>query len=164
MYKMLIAAISAITIMNVGVQATEPSAKVSKIGDGDFVTIEISDKGNRFWKNTHVFDINDEDGVIHIGEEIPISKIRGKFYTSLDVLNEYGDKERLYQFRSEDNSVFWLLSRTEICHIPNNSDEYVLYFSDNGTNADDKICDCLPEWECECEVYDDIFLGICKTR
>lgn len=41
--------------------------------------------------------------------------------------------------------------------------DYILKYDNNGTTAENKSCECLPEWECECEVYDDIFLGIFES-
>ena len=34
----------------------------------------------------------------------------------------------------------------------------------NGTTTENKNCGCLPEWECECEVYDDLFLSIAEAE
>lgn len=67
-----------------------------------------------------------------------------------------------YQFKSNDNTVWWALTAEEIGFIPVEDTEYTLFYDDNGTTIENKNCGCKPEWECECEVYDDIFLGIVK--
>ena len=85
--------------------------------------------------------------------------VTGRFYQT----TEYLDGTIRYQFKSDDNEVWWSLDESEIGHIPNTTDVYVLTYDNNGTTADNKPCDCLPEWECECEVYDDELISIRKT-
>ena len=80
----------------------------------------------------------------------------GKFHTAFD--DVYG--EMLYQFKSDDNTVWWLLTEDEIGFIPNFNDKYTLTYDNNGTTADNKPCDCIPEYDCECEVYDDEFISL----
>lgn len=107
-------------------------------------------------------DVLQEDFIIpkNEGDRFGLSIASGKFYTTF-IANDYiGREETLYQFRSNDNAVWWALTEEEIGHVPDNETEYTLIYYDNGTTAENKPCDCIPEWECECEVYDDIFLGI----
>jgi hypothetical protein len=33
-------------------------------------------------------------------------------------------------------------------------------FDDKGTTAENKPCDCLAEYECECELYDDELIAV----
>lgn len=81
-----------------------------------------------------------------------IVTVEGKFYGPFE--------ETLYQFKSHDDSVWWLLSADEIGYVPDITKEYALTYDNNGTTAANKPCDCIPEWECECEVYDDEFISI----
>lgn len=89
-----------------------------------------------------------------------IEKIDGKFYCDCEAVDSNGNKDIYYQFKSNDNEVYWLLSKTEIGFIPDNDTEYVLTYNDNGTTKDNKNCDCTVDWVCECYVYDDVFMGI----
>lgn len=90
-----------------------------------------------------------------------IKTTEGEFYTEFDAVNmRTNATEHLYQFRSDDNSVWWLLTTEEIGNMPEYGKRYELTYDDKGTTAGNKICDCLPEWECECEVYDDEFIKI----
>ena len=60
-----------------------------------------------------------------------------------------------YQFKSNDNEVWWMLTAEEIGFVPNVNTEYILTYDNNGTTKGDKPCDC-----CECEVYDDVFISV----
>ena len=73
-------------------------------------------------------------------------------------------ERKYYQFKSYNNEVWWALTEEEIGFIPSYGKSYVLLYSDNGTTAENKTCGCLPEWECECEVYDDVFLGLFEAE
>ena len=65
------------------------------------------------------------------------------------------------QFRSDDNEDWWILTESEINHIPNTTDKYIITYDNGGTPEQDlSICGCDPEWECECHVYDDEFISI----
>lgn len=92
--------------------------------------------------------------------KIPVASIEGKFYGDTVCVNHQGIEDIYYQFKSDDDTVWWILTAEEIGHTPNTKGKYILYYTDNGTNNESQVCDCLPEWDCECEVYDDIFLGI----
>lgn len=70
------------------------------------------------------------------------------------------DGNMYYQFISYDNEVWWVLTEDQIGYIPSTEKNYYLVYSNNGTTAENKTCDCLKEWDCECEVYDDVFLAI----
>jgi hypothetical protein len=90
-----------------------------------------------------------------------IKTTQGEFYTEFDALNcETEATEHFYQFRSDDDSVWWMLTAEEIGYIPECGKKYALTYDDKGTTTGNKTCDCLPEWECECEVYDDEFIKI----
>ena len=92
-----------------------------------------------------------------------IKKVDGKFYCDFEAANNEGNKDTYYQFRSNDNEVWWVLTADEIGEIPNFTDNYTLIFSDNGTTEENKPCDCAPELECECELYDDVFISVSKN-
>lgn len=78
----------------------------------------------------------------------------GQFYGSYEATDQNGNSDTYYQFKSNDNEVWWALTAEEIGFIPNANEEYTLTYDNNGTT---KVCDCS---DCECEVYDDIFIGI----
>lgn len=84
----------------------------------------------------------------------------GKFYNNLDMKDINGNEDTYYQFKSNDNETWWLLTEEEIGHIPNENTEYVLTYNNNGTTKENKPCDCDPELDCECELYDDVLLSI----
>lgn len=84
----------------------------------------------------------------------------GKFYNNLEMKDINGNEDTYYQFKSNDNEVWWLLTEEEIGHIPNRNTEYVLTYDNNGTTKENKPCDCDPELDCECEVYDDVLLSV----
>lgn len=88
-----------------------------------------------------------------------IKQVAGKFYGNLE-LTRNGVKDTHYQFRSNDDSVWWLLTADEIGCVPDRDTEYVLTYDNNGTTRENKPCDCAPEFDCECELYDDTFLSI----
>lgn len=123
-------------------------------------------------------------------KESSIVAVRGKFYLSHEGTvyaspdsSEIGKTYTYYQFRSNDGSVWWSLTENQIGFIPDTlkdmidndiirgrrsieslSDlewkEYILIYDNMGTTSDNKPCDCLPEYECECELYDDEFIAL----
>ena len=48
----------------------------------------------------------------------------------------------------------------KIGFVPTTNAEYVLTYDNNGTTKENKPCDCDPELDCECEVYDDVLLSV----
>ncbi len=94
-----------------------------------------------------------------------IKTTEGEFYTEFDAVNmETNATEHFYQFRSDDDSVWWILTAEEIGYVPGFETKYALTYDDKGTTAGNKTCDCLPEWECECQLYDDEFIRIKKSE
>lgn len=89
-----------------------------------------------------------------------IEKVDGKFYCDCEAIDDNGNKDTYYQFKSNDNKVWWMLTEEEIGFIPDNDTEYILTYNDNGTREDNRQCDCLVDWICECYVYDDVFMSI----
>ena len=94
--------------------------------------------------------------IIAITPVTEIKTVAGKFTGELTTL----DGKQHYQFKSHDNMVWWFLTEDKIGFAPSTDKEYVLLYSDNGTTKENKPCDCAPELECECEVYDDVFVKI----
>lgn len=88
-----------------------------------------------------------------------VKSAEGRFYHEL----EFENAESWYQFRSDDDLVWWCLEASEMGFVPNFEDKYVIVYDDKGTTAENKPCDCLAEYECECEVYDDEFIKIVKV-
>lgn len=79
-----------------------------------------------------------------------IVSVEGSFYGKIVCENEI-----YYQFRANDNSCWWLLKEAEIGFIPE-KELYILTYNNNGTTE----CNCPEYEECECYLYDDIFINI----
>ena len=92
-------------------------------------------------------------------EKPDLTEVDGKFYHTLDLVNS-GTENTYYQFRSHDDSVWWLLTADEIGHAPDFNTEYRLTFYDNGTTKPHETCDCTADMDCECYLYDDEFISI----
>lgn len=76
-------------------------------------------------------------------------------------LTDYdGVTDTYYQFRADDNSVWWVLTADEIGEVPDATTKYSLRYNNNFTTE----CDCPEEWDCECYCYDDEFIGIRKLK
>jgi hypothetical protein len=84
----------------------------------------------------------------------------GTFGKPFEATDTNGNEKTLYQFKSNDNETWWQLTAEEIGFIPNGNTEYVLTYDNNGTTKENKPCDCDPELDCECELYDDVFLSV----
>ena len=93
-----------------------------------------------------------------------VNEVVGKFHNTTELTDSNGNTDIYYQFKSNDNEVWWLLTETEMGFVPNENAEYALTYYNNGTTRESKPCDCPSEWNCECEVYDDIFLGIATIQ
>ena len=118
-----------------------PVATVDRI-EGNYAVVEV---GNEM-VNIEVEDFNNP---ITEGNEIPISMAIGSFNGI--------DEDNYYQFKSYDDAVWWALSTEDIGFTPEANKTYVLLYYDNGTT---NCTECAEEFECECEVYDDIFLRV----
>lgn len=77
-------------------------------------------------------------------------------------IGPHGDE--YYHFRSNDGTVWWDLTERQMGFIPKANAEYAFTYNNNGTTKANKPCDCSPEYECECEVYDDEFISIKKLQ
>lgn len=150
-----------------------PTATIDRI-EGNYAVVEVGNK---------MVDIAIEDfnHPMPAGSKIAVSTAVGTFgegwkeielkradgSTILDAVNMNPEdlnnadtyKDLCYQFKSYDDTVWWVLSVEEIGFIPEANKSYTLVYYDNNTT---ECFDCPAEYDCECEVYDDIFLGIFK--
>ena len=132
------------------------SAVIDRI-EGNYAVVEFSKDATIKMFDVPVEDIN---GEVSEKMEIPVIAIEGKFYGDMICRDCQGLEAIYYQFKSDDDTVWWALTETEIGHVPNTDEKYTLYYTDNGTTKEMQVCDCLPEWNCECYLYDDIFFCI----
>lgn len=86
------------------------------------------------------------------------SEVVGQFYDKFEAVDQNGNENTYYHFKANDDSVWWSLTAEEIGFIPIANKEYTLSYDNNGTTKANKTCDCVVE--CECDVYDDILLGV----
>lgn len=182
--KNIIVLIMSIVIGSTGMSTTGKTdiksvqAIVDRIEDNNIAVVELS-----YNDEIKLIDVAQEDFVNpkREGEKIDISAIKGRFYTRFNDNDGHGNTQTFYEFRSNDDSVRWILSTEELAgidndnskcsfeelerveNIPDYESEYTLIYYDNGTNKLNKPCDCPDGWECECEVYDDIFLAVVKN-
>lgn len=80
--------------------------------------------------------------------------IHGSFTDSID-----GTK--YYQFRSHDDSVWWLVSAEEVGFIPQQDTVYSLTYNNMGTLD---CAECPIKYECECELYDDELIALVQKK
>lgn len=137
---------------------------IDHIEDG-IVSVETKYKNNTQIIEAHTEDFNT---IVKEQEKLNFTKIDGRFHCEFKTNYNYktesvGEEITMYQFKSYDNTVWWVLTEEEIGEVPNFTDTYTFVFYDNGTTTENKPCDCIPEWDCECALYDDIFLGIFKN-
>ncbi len=127
-------------------QIVPPEATVDRIEDNNIAVIEVYHNGK-----SQVVDIPTEDfnKTIAEGEKISVSIAVGTF--------EWLDGNDWYQFKSYDNTVWWALTTDDIGFVPDSNKTYTLLYHDNGTTD---CTECDEKYECECEVYDDVFLAI----
>lgn len=85
-----------------------------------------------------------------------ICEVAGTFTNTFEDI--YG--ETYYQFKSYDDEVWWCGTDVDFDGVPELGVEYKLTYWNNGTTADNKPCDCPAEYDCECELYDDVLLGV----
>ena len=91
-----------------------------------------------------MLDILTEDinGEVSEGAEIPVISIGGKFYGDMICTDYKGIENTYYQFKSDDDTVWWILTAKEIGYVPNTDDKYTLYYANNGTVEESRVCDC----------------------
>ena len=130
---------------------TETKTIVTKIHEDDQITVLTNYKGRVKERIMHGYDFNIP---VMLSENIPTETADGKFTSEFTD----NDGKRYYQFKSYDNTVGWVLSESEIGFEPSADKEYALLYCNNGTTKENKFCDCIQE--CECDVYDDVFIEI----
>ena len=137
------------------------SVIVDRLEDNDYVVTEVC-----YGDYYNIINIKQEDFNTYKneGDRINAIAIDGKFHCSGEWYKgeDFSIAETYYQFKSNDDTVWWALTEEEINFKPSTEKEYVLLYSDNGTTVENKNCNCLPG--CECEVYDDVFLGIFEKK
>ena len=135
------------------------TAEVDRTEDGDFaVTLVYVDRGYR--EDYYQFDIPQEDYNERKadGEDLEVDVATGRFYGGFEAHDYLGNEHMYYQFRSNDNEVWWCLTEKDMGFIPEAGKEYVLAFYQNGTTKENH--ECQEEYDCDCYCYDDIFLGV----
>ena len=157
--------LSIILLFTMGLSGTgttdnKTSVTVDRI-EGNYAVVEVVQNNNIKMLDLLLEDFNKP---VTEGEKIAFTKVYGKFYHNLEMTDMQGKTDIYCQFRSNDNVVWWALTAEEIGCIPSPDKEYELIFFDNGTTAENKPCDCPPEYECECELYDDLFLSITEAE
>lgn len=140
---------------------TEPTientqAIVDRI-EGDYAVVEFSTGEESKMLDFLVEDIN---GTVIEGTKLGVKSAKGKFHGSFLASNKDGVKDRYYQFKSDDDSVWWCLSAKELGFTPDTNSKYEIYFSENSTTKFNPPCDCPEEYDCECYLYDDLFFHI----
>ena len=121
-------------------------ATVDRIEDNNIVVLEVYHQ-----RHIHSIDVSAEEfnEKVAEGDKLPLTVIEGSI--------EWLDGDDWYQFISYDNTVWWTLDTETIGFVPDADASYTLFYYDNGTTD---CTDCPEEYECECEIYDDIFLGL----
>ena len=139
MFKFLLAMILMLTRAPSG-------ATIDRIEDNNIVVLEVYHKGD-----IHTIDVSADafNKQVTDGEKIPLSVANGSI--------EWLDGNDWYQFISYDNTVWWTLNTETLGFVPDADKTYTLFYYDNGTTD---CTECPKEYDCECEVYDDILLGV----
>lgn len=133
-------------------------AEVKDIKDNVIITTISVEKDNN--TNLYHFEINkfDFNSPKTIGEKLKINTTLGYFMPeSFLAEDKDGKVVELYQFKSFDNEIWWSLTKVELGFVPNSSKKYTLVYYQNDTTKDNHTCN--PKYDCECYLYDDLFLG-----
>ena len=147
--KTIITIITILTISNTTPTAVDTSVIVDRV-EGNYAVVEVYCDGE-----IKMIDICQDDfNTAKVEKEkIKHSVVSGKFTCDFEDV----DGNKYYQFKSNDNTVWWALTENEIGFIPTENLQYSLMYYDNGTTD---CFECPEIYNCECEVYDDIFLGV----
>ena len=139
--------LSILMFLNFVPQVKPPEVTIDRIED-NIAVVEICYKKKITTADVPTEDFNEQ---IEEGDKISASVVDGSF--------EWLDGDDWYQFKSHDNTVWWALTTDDIGFTPKADTTYTLIYYDNGTTD---CTECAKEFDCECEVYDDIFLTILK--
>ena len=136
------------------------TAEIDRTEDGDFaVALVYVDRGYR--EDFYQFDIPQEDFNERKadGEDLEVDTAVGTFSDdNFKATLPSGEEEYYYQFKSDDNEVWWCLTEEEMGFVPEIGKKYIVAYYQNGTTKDNH--ECPEEYECDCYCYDDIFLGV----
>ena len=132
---------------------TESKTVVTKIHEDDQITVLVNHEGEIKERILHGYDFKVP---VVLSKNIPTETAVGKFVSRFSSVSG----KTYYQFKSYDDTVWWSLTEDEIGFAPTEDKEYTLLYCNNGTTKENKSCECIPEWDCECEVYDDVFIEV----
>ena len=135
-------------MLNFVPQVSMPEVTIDRIEDNNIAVIEICYQDTISMADVPTEEFNER---VKEGTKISASATKGSF--------EWLDGDDWYQFKSYDNTVWWALTTEDIGFVPEENKAYTLIYYDNGT-TDCTECDEIDD--CECEIYDDIFLAIIK--
>ena len=132
---------------------TSPTATVDYI-ESDIAHIEINHNNELYYVDIPLEDFNHN---LFEGSQFKVSSTIGQFTNCFEDI----DGEIYYQFKSYDNTVWWANTKSEIGYIPELNKPYEMVYYNNQTTD---CFDCEPRYDCECEVYDDIFLFVKEVK
>lgn len=144
-------------IITLNTNSDQTSITVDRIEKGiteDFAVVEVYHNGT-----TKMIDIpqlkfnTPKTEGEKLNYSVAIGIFEAEFYNPLDGLT-------YYQFKSYDDAVWWSLTAEEINFIPITNKPYKLIYYNNNTVD---CFECASFYECECEVYDDIFLMLAEV-
>lgn len=90
---------------------------------------------------------------VNDGDKLTCTRVVGEFHNTFEAQDHKGNTHTYHQFRSYDDIVWWALTAEEIGFTPEANATYTLFYYDNNTTQ----CE---HTDCECSLYDDIFLAI----
>lgn len=130
--------------------AEQPIITVDRIEDRNIAVIEVCHQDEIKMVDIPAEDFNHP---VAEGNKISASAAVGSFGEGF----KDADGNVWYQFKSYDDTVWWVLTAEEIGFVPEVNKSYTLVYYNNGTTD---CTECPEEFDCECEVYDDIFLAV----
>ena len=132
---------------------TTPTATVDYI-ESNIAHIEISHNEELYYVDIPIEYFNHN---LFEGNQFEVSSTLGQFVSEFKDI----DGDIYYQFRSYDDKVWWVNTAEEIGYSPEMFKPYeIMYYTNQTTDC----FDCEPRYECECEVYDDIFLFVKEVK
>ena len=122
---------------------------IDRVEDG-IATVEIAH--NDYLQYTNVPAENFSIAV-NDGDKLACTRVVGEFHNTFEAQDHKGNTHTYHQFRSYNDTVWWVLTEKQIGHTPEANQTYTLFYYDNNTTQ----CE---HTDCECSLYDDIFLAI----
>ena len=114
---------------------------------GDICSCIMNDNGTEQVEDDIIVDKR------YDGNGLNLSVAFGEFFTTYEAY----DGIQYYQFRSYDDAEWWALTEEDIGYKPELGKQYTLIYHNNGTT---ECYECAEEIDCECEVYDDVFVAL----